>query len=305
MNGAARVAGLRSEAGEGDAQPLDRARDREGRARGHRGDRGATVQRGGRRGLSLRLERLLRLVRRAVQAAADRRRTAPAKDETRATAAWVLDEILKLLHPFMPFITEELWRVTGEPGPKRERAAGARALAAARRPRRRRGRSRDRLGDRSHHRDPLGARRDERPGAPIPLVLVGASAETQRARRALGRLRQAARARRRHLVRRRAAAGLGAARGARRGRGAAARGRDRLRGRARAAGEGDGEGRGRHQARRRQARQRRLRRARAGGGGRGRAREARGGRRPPRARSSRRWSGSRAPLRASVEVGAA
>ena len=43
-----------------------------------------------------------------------------AKDETRATAAWALDEILKLLHPFMPFITEELWRVTGEQGPKRE-----------------------------------------------------------------------------------------------------------------------------------------------------------------------------------------
>jgi valyl-tRNA synthetase len=37
----------------------------------------------------------------------------PAKDETRAAAAWALDEILKLLHPFMPFITEELWRVTG------------------------------------------------------------------------------------------------------------------------------------------------------------------------------------------------
>jgi valyl-tRNA synthetase len=36
----------------------------------------------------------------------------PAKDETRAMAAWALDEILKLLHPFMPFITEELWRVT-------------------------------------------------------------------------------------------------------------------------------------------------------------------------------------------------
>src|SRR6185503_4710295 len=44
----------------------------------------------------------------------------PAKDETRATAAWALDEILKLLHPFMPFITEELWRVTAETGPKRD-----------------------------------------------------------------------------------------------------------------------------------------------------------------------------------------
>jgi valyl-tRNA synthetase len=43
-----------------------------------------------------------------------------AKDETRATAAWALDEILKLLHPFMPFITEELWRVTAETGPKRD-----------------------------------------------------------------------------------------------------------------------------------------------------------------------------------------
>ena len=43
-----------------------------------------------------------------------------AKNETRAMAAWVLDEILKLLHPFMPFITEELWRVTAEQGPKRD-----------------------------------------------------------------------------------------------------------------------------------------------------------------------------------------
>ncbi|WP_454618976.1 valine--tRNA ligase [Bradyrhizobium cenepequi] len=36
----------------------------------------------------------------------------PAKTETRAMIAWVRDEILKLLHPFMPFITEELWAVT-------------------------------------------------------------------------------------------------------------------------------------------------------------------------------------------------
>ena len=33
----------------------------------------------------------------------------PAKAETRATTAWVLDQILMLLHPLMPFITEELW----------------------------------------------------------------------------------------------------------------------------------------------------------------------------------------------------
>ena len=31
------------------------------------------------------------------------------KAETQKTFAWVLDQILKLLHPFMPFITEDLW----------------------------------------------------------------------------------------------------------------------------------------------------------------------------------------------------
>ena len=30
-------------------------------------------------------------------------------DETRAVAGWVLDRILVMLHPFMPFLTEELW----------------------------------------------------------------------------------------------------------------------------------------------------------------------------------------------------
>jgi valyl-tRNA synthetase len=34
--------------------------------------------------------------------------------ETRTVAAWVLDQILVMLHPFMPFVTEELWGAMGE-----------------------------------------------------------------------------------------------------------------------------------------------------------------------------------------------
>ena len=43
-----------------------------------------------------------------------------AKAETRATAAWALDQILLLMHPVAPFITEELWRVTAG-GAEREK----------------------------------------------------------------------------------------------------------------------------------------------------------------------------------------
>ncbi|MBL8591030.1 MAG: valine--tRNA ligase, partial [Methylobacteriaceae bacterium] len=42
-----------------------------------------------------------------------------AQTETRATLAFVLDQASALLHPFMPFITEELWRIKGEQGPAR------------------------------------------------------------------------------------------------------------------------------------------------------------------------------------------
>ncbi len=41
-----------------------------------------------------------------------------AKVETRATAAWTRDHILKLLHPFMPFITEELWAKVSSVSPR-------------------------------------------------------------------------------------------------------------------------------------------------------------------------------------------
>ncbi len=35
-------------------------------------------------------------------------------EETKAVAGWVIDQILVMLHPFMPFITEELWEAQGE-----------------------------------------------------------------------------------------------------------------------------------------------------------------------------------------------
>lgn len=38
----------------------------------------------------------------------------PQTAETKATMAWVIDQCLILLHPIMPFMTEELWAVTGQ-----------------------------------------------------------------------------------------------------------------------------------------------------------------------------------------------
>ncbi len=104
----------------------------------------------------------------------------PAKSETRAITAWALDEILKLLHPFMPFITEELWRVTAEQGPKRDTL-----LVLAPWPRH------EGLDDPKSEAeigwviDLVTAIRSVRsemniaPATQIPLVLAGASAETK------------------------------------------------------------------------------------------------------------------------------
>lgn len=102
----------------------------------------------------------------------------PAKSETRACAAWALDEILRLLHPFMPFITEELWRVTAEQGPQRRNLLALDAWP-----------KHDGLADEAAEAeigwvvDLVSAIRSVRaemnvaPAAQIPLVLAGASAE--------------------------------------------------------------------------------------------------------------------------------
>ena len=62
---------------------------------------------------------------------------AAAQKETRAATAWVLNQLLHLLHPFMPYITEELWGNSGgndalikspwpsKDGPKTDAAAAA------------------------------------------------------------------------------------------------------------------------------------------------------------------------------------
>jgi valyl-tRNA synthetase len=57
-------------------------------------------------------------------------------EETRTVAGWAFDQILVMLHPFMPFVTEELWHGMGErpydlivaqwPKPQAEVAADAR-----------------------------------------------------------------------------------------------------------------------------------------------------------------------------------
>ena len=54
----------------------------------------------------------------------------PAKAETQATIAHVLDSVYALLHPFMPFVTEELWAIKGEEGPPRDGVLALGPLAA-------------------------------------------------------------------------------------------------------------------------------------------------------------------------------
>ena len=202
-----------------------------------------------------------------------------AKDETRAMAAWALDEILKLLHPFMPFITEELWRVTAEQGPARTSL-----LALGEWP------TLEGLDDDKAEAeigwviDLITAIRSIKSemnvNVHIPVVLAGVSPETQaRAQRWAEFIKRLARV---SEISSAAAAPQGSVQLVVRGEVAALPlgRRHRSRCRARASRQGNAEGRSRHQARRCQALQREVRRQRAGRGRRRGKGQARGSRRP-------------------------
>jgi valyl-tRNA synthetase len=100
-----------------------------------------------------------------------------AKAETRATTAWARDQILKLLHPFMPFITEELWAATA-PTPRDSllvlaqwpavKAQGAQAASA----------EMNWVIDLIKGVRSVRAEMNVPAGAKIPLVLSGASEES-------------------------------------------------------------------------------------------------------------------------------
>ena len=228
-----------------------------------------------------------------------------AKAETRAMTAWARDEILKLLHPFMPFITEELWAVTAKRDgllvlaewPRKASSVTAEQIASMALA----GPSDPLIApvmvalDAGDFSDPAAeaeigwvvdlvtairsvrAEMNIPPATLIPLVLSGASAETkERAQRWNDIVKRLARLGG-YFFRRSPAGGRGAVAGARRGRGAAAEGRDRSFGRKGPARQGNRQGRRRHQARRRQTRQREIRGQRARRDRRGGKGKARGG----------------------------
>ncbi|MER2535588.1 MAG: valine--tRNA ligase [Rhizobiaceae bacterium] len=103
-----------------------------------------------------------------------------AKAESQAVAAFVLDEIYKLLHPMMPFMTEELWAHTAGEGVSRPTLL---CHAAWPNPE---FEDRDAAGEINWLVELVGGIRSVRsemnvpPAAIAPLVLVGANEETRR-----------------------------------------------------------------------------------------------------------------------------
>ena len=104
---------------------------------------------------------------------------AAAKAETRATAAWALDQLLALMHPVSPFITEALWEATaGAEGRAQPLALGDWPDLSAKK-----------LADPAADAEmgwvvslieavrSVRAEMNVNPGAQVPLVLVGAGEE--------------------------------------------------------------------------------------------------------------------------------
>ncbi len=98
-------------------QPLDRRQDWPRPSAGRRGAIEAyRFNDAANAALPVRLERFCDWYLEFAKPILQGERDEAAKAETRATTAWVLDQILHLLHPLMPFITEELWQQLGERG---------------------------------------------------------------------------------------------------------------------------------------------------------------------------------------------
>jgi len=98
-------------------------------------------------------------------------------DETRAVAGWAFDQILVMLHPFMPFITEELWSLTGARANELIVAQWPQALAAV---------DSDAQAEIDWLIRLVSAIRTARtelnvpPGAKLPMVVSGAAEDTHR-----------------------------------------------------------------------------------------------------------------------------
>ena len=75
------------------------------------GARRLSLRRRGPRAVRLRLGRVLQLLRRDGQGAACK--TPAARPTAQRVLAHTLDTLLRLLHPMMPFITEEVWQLLG------------------------------------------------------------------------------------------------------------------------------------------------------------------------------------------------
>ena len=143
--------------------PLNRwiaGRDRQGRAGRDGGHRGLPLQRCGERRLSLRLERVLRLVSGARQAGLHGRGRGREGGDARKRCAMSSTASPSSSIPSCPTSPRSFGRIKGETGPRARNGAGAgaRILAVLPDDGRAGSRSRDRLADRHGRRNPLSPR---------------------------------------------------------------------------------------------------------------------------------------------------